>query len=89
MTNAAPQRQLTLLDSICLIVGIIVGAGIYQVAPDVAKGTQSGLGLMALWLVGGVLSVSALLRKRERSVLVWFAALVFALGFGVIAISLL
>ncbi len=39
--KAVPQRQLTLLDSVCLIVGIIVGAGIYQAAPDVAKGASS------------------------------------------------
>ena len=39
-----PLRQLTLLDSICLIVGIIVGVGIYQVAPDVAKGIEAARG---------------------------------------------
>ena len=31
--SANTQATLTLLDSVCLIVGIIVGAGIYQVAP--------------------------------------------------------
>jgi len=63
--KATPQRQLTLLDSVWLIVGIIVGAGIYQVAPDVAKGTSSGLGMMAVWLLGGVLSLCGALGYAE------------------------
>lgn len=63
--KAGPQRQLTLLDSVCLIVGIIVGAGIYQVAPDVAKGTASGLGFMAVWLLGGALSLAGALGYAE------------------------
>ncbi|MBI5384881.1 MAG: amino acid permease [Verrucomicrobia bacterium] len=54
--NSLPRRELTLLDSTCLIVGIIVGAGIYQVAPDVAKSTASNSGFLALWLAGGLLS---------------------------------
>jgi hypothetical protein len=36
---AAPRRRLTLLDSVCLIVGIIFGAGIYQVEPSAASST--------------------------------------------------
>jgi basic amino acid/polyamine antiporter, APA family len=63
--NATPQRQLTLLDSVCLIVGIIVGAGIYQAAPDIAKGTSNGFGLLAVWLVGGVLSLFGALGYAE------------------------
>lgn len=34
-----PKKALTLFDSTCLIVGIIIGAGIFQVAPDIARGT--------------------------------------------------
>jgi len=52
-----PRRELTLFDSTCLIVGIIVGAGIYQTAPDVAKGAGSGAGVMAIWIIGGALSL--------------------------------
>jgi APA family basic amino acid/polyamine antiporter len=63
--NGAPLRQLTLLDSICLIVGIIVGVGIYQVAPDVAKGSQSSWSFMAVWLVAGLLSLCGALAYAE------------------------
>jgi len=52
-----PKRQLTLFDSTCLIVGIIVGAGVYQVGPDVARGTGSGWAFLAIWLAGGLLSL--------------------------------
>ncbi len=63
--DPAPRRQLTLLDSVCLIVGIIVGAGIYQMAPDIARGASGGPGLLALWLVGGVLSLFGALAYAE------------------------
>jgi hypothetical protein len=39
--------------------------------------------------LGGVLAISALVRKRERSVLVWFAAVGFALVVAVVVVSLL
>lgn len=52
-----PKRQLTLFDSTCLIVGIIIGAGIYQVAPMVAGGTGIWWGFLLIWMVGGLLSL--------------------------------
>ncbi len=39
--------------------------------------------------VGGVLAISTLVRKRERSVLVWFAAVVFVLAVVVVIVSVL
>lgn len=55
--SGGPKRQLTLFDSSCIIVGIIVGAGIYMTAPDVAKGAGSAAAVLALWALGGVLSL--------------------------------
>ena len=52
-----PKRQLTLFDSTCLIVGIIIGAGIYQVAPTVAAGTCCWWAFLLIWVVGGLLSL--------------------------------
>jgi amino acid permease len=37
----APKKELSLFDSTCIIVGIIIGAGIYQMAPNIAKGAGS------------------------------------------------
>lgn len=53
----APKKELSLFDSTCIIVGIIIGAGIYQMAPDIAKGAGSWWGVLLLWIVGGLLSL--------------------------------
>lgn len=63
--DSAPAKALTLFDSTCLIVGIIVGAGIYQTAPDVARGAGSAWGVLALWLCGGLLSLCGALGYAE------------------------
>jgi hypothetical protein len=60
-----PTRQLGLFDSTCLIVGIIIGAGIYQMAPDIAKGVGGPYGLMGIWVLGGVLSLCGALSYAE------------------------
>jgi len=51
-----PRRELTRLDAAALIIGVIVGAGIFQVVPDVARGTPGPAAMLGLWLLGGVLS---------------------------------
>jgi amino acid transporter len=53
----APKKELSLFDSTSIIVGIIIGAGIYQMAPDIARGAHSWWGVLAIWLVGGMLSL--------------------------------
>ena len=61
----APKKQLTLFDSTCLIVGIIIGAGIYQVVPDVAKGTSYWWAFLGIWIVGGLISLCGALGYAE------------------------
>ena len=63
--RVTPKRELSLFDSTCIIVGIIIGAGIYQMAPDIAKGAGSGWGVMAIWVVGGLLSLCGALSYAE------------------------
>jgi amino acid transporter len=65
VTGALPRRELSLFDSTCIIVGIIIGAGIYQMAPDIAKGAGSWWGVLALWAVGGLLSLFGALGYAE------------------------
>jgi amino acid transporter len=48
-----------------LIVGIIVGAGIYAVVPDVAKGAASWWMFLGIWIVGGLLSLCGALGYAE------------------------
>jgi len=64
-TAAQPKRELSLFDSTCIIVGIIIGAGIYQMAPDIAKGAGSWWGVLALWAVAGLLSLFGALGYAE------------------------
>ena len=63
--SEAPDRNLTLFDSICLIVGIIIGVGIYQMAPDIARGVGGWQGVMAIWLLGGLLSLCGAMGYAE------------------------
>lgn len=65
MAPSGPRRELGLLDTTCLIVGIIVGTGIYQVAPDVARGTGGPWGLLGIWALGGALSLCGALGYAE------------------------
>lgn len=55
--DAAPKRQLSVFDSVCIIVGIIVGAGIYETVPTVAASMGGGVGAVAIWLAGGLLAL--------------------------------
>lgn len=60
-----PKKELSLFDSTCLIVGIIIGVGIYQTAPDVARGAMSVWGVFLLWTAGGLLSLFGALGYAE------------------------
>jgi len=60
-----PRRELTLFDSTCLIVGIIIGAGIYETAPNVARSVDHWWGLGLLWAAGGLLSLMGALCYAE------------------------
>ena len=55
--SAAPCRQLTLYDTTCIIVGIIVGAAIYLSSPEIARLTPNLAWLLGLWVLGGFLSL--------------------------------
>ncbi len=60
-----PKQELSLFDSTCLIAGIIIGVGIYQTAPDVARGAGSWWGVLVIWAAGGLLSLFGALGYAE------------------------
>lgn len=60
-----PKKELSLFDSTCIIVGIIIGVGIYQLAPDIAKGTYCWWGVPVIWLAGGLISLFGALGYAE------------------------
>ncbi len=63
--SAAPRRELTLFDSTCIIVGIIIAAGIYRSSPVIAQLVPNTTWLIGLWLLGGVLSLVGALCYTE------------------------
>lgn len=54
---ASPQRRLTLFDTTSIIVGIIIGSGIYKTAPLIAGCVPTPLSLVAVWLAGGLFAL--------------------------------
>jgi APA family basic amino acid/polyamine antiporter len=63
--KAGPRKELSLFDSAALIVGIIIGIGIFQVAPDVARGVSTWHGVLLIWALGGLLSLFGALGYAE------------------------
>ena len=53
----APRRRLSLLDCVSIIVGIIIGAGFYETAPQVAGALPGPAWLIGVWVLGGVVSL--------------------------------
>jgi len=56
-SQAAPQRRLTLFDSTSIIVGIIIGSGVYKTAPLIASSVPSSLAVLGVWLAGGLFAL--------------------------------
>ncbi len=63
--SETPKRELSLFDSTCIIVGVIIGAGIYETAPTVASCMEGWAGTLCVWLSGGVLALSGALCYAE------------------------
>jgi amino acid transporter len=60
-----PRKELSLFDSINIIVGIIIGVGIYETAPIVAANMTGPLGIFGIWLAGGILALTGALCYAE------------------------
>ena len=63
--QTVPKKELSLFDSTCIIVGIIIGAGIYETAPTVAGCMGGWTGTVGIWLVGGLLALAGALCYAE------------------------
>ena len=60
-----PRWELTLFDSTSIIVGIIIGAGIYEMTPSIAQAAATPFWFFAVWIAGGVLSLIGALCYAE------------------------
>jgi amino acid transporter len=56
-TEAEPQRQLSLFDTTSIIVGIIIGSGLYSTAPLIAAGADGKWMLFGIWAMGGLFAL--------------------------------
>ena len=66
-TSAKPTlvRGMSLMDAVLLLVGGIIGSGLFLTSGDVAKTTHTPLLFMAAWIVGGIVSLLACLSVAE------------------------
>jgi amino acid transporter len=64
-TAGAPKRQLSLLDTTCIIVGIIIGSGIYKTTPYIAGNVPNASTLLLVWIAGGLISLVGALCYAE------------------------
>jgi len=59
------HRGLGLFDSVMMVVGVMIGSGIFIVSAEMSRQIGSAGGLLAAWLVTGVLTVSGALTYGE------------------------
>ncbi len=60
-----PRRSLGVADASLIVVGSIVGAGIFLVSADVAAMVRSPAAFLSVWLLGGVVALSGALSNGE------------------------
>lgn len=62
-----PKQQLSLTDAIAIIVGIVIGAGIFRTPSLVAANTDSDTIFLFAWVLGGIISLIGGLCYAELS----------------------
>lgn len=65
MQSAAPGKTLSALDAIFIIVGIVIGAGIFKTPSIVAASAGSEAAVLLVWLAGGAISLIGALCYAE------------------------
>ena len=63
--RAAPQAVLGVREAVAIIVGIVIGAGIFKAPSMVAQFTGSGSLMLAVWALGGLVSLVGALCYAE------------------------
>jgi len=63
--EAGLVRGLGLIDSTMIVIGSMIGSGIFIVSADIARQTGSSGGLLLTWVITGVLTVAAALSYGE------------------------
>jgi basic amino acid/polyamine antiporter, APA family len=60
-----PGRGLGVADASLIVVGNIVGAGIFLVSPYVAQGVKSPFAFLSVWVLGGAVALAGALANGE------------------------
>ncbi|WP_114238990.1 APC family permease [Dyella sp. C9] len=64
-TSPAYLRRLGIWDAAAIVIGGVIGAGIFRSASTVAERTSSGAQLLVLWAIGGLLTLAGVLCYAE------------------------
>jgi len=64
-SSGGPLRTLSTLDVVCLIIGTVIGAGIFKAPSVVAGQMDSALAFLLIWVVGGLISIAGALCYAE------------------------
>ncbi len=63
--GAAPVPALATVDAVALILGIVIGAGIFRAPPAVAANSGSAVAMIAAWALGGLVSLAGAMCYAE------------------------
>ncbi len=63
--NAAPRRALSGLDGTLLVIGSMIGSGIFIVSADISRQVGSAGWILAVWILTGFLTLTAALSYGE------------------------
>ncbi|MBB5359718.1 APA family basic amino acid/polyamine antiporter [Rhodanobacter sp. ANJX3] len=58
-------RRLTTWDAAMIVIGGVIGAGIFRNPATIAQQTSSGLQVLSLWVIGGLLTLAGVLCYAE------------------------
>jgi amino acid transporter len=65
LASAAPRPTLSLLDIVAIIVGIVIGAGIFETPPLIAANSSGPAAMLLAWVAGGAITVVGALCYAE------------------------
>lgn len=63
--NVTPRSSLSVLDGTAIMVGVVVGIGIFRTPPLIAMNVDSEFAFMAVWLAGGLVTLIGALCYAE------------------------
>lgn len=65
--TSSHKQNLTLLDMVSIVVGVVVGTGIFLTPSAVASACPSVAGIFAVWIAGGLVSLAGALCYAEMA----------------------